>query len=434
MNLIPLMTFLLTGAYLSWKTPAIRGFALVFTGVVLANRMAIEFFPEHRSYFTQLCFTASLLTCLRALFSQGADLRPDRDRGLAGLLFLWAVAALVIHYIGALIVGALLGVIGLECLRRGYWRWAGLLILAAVVAGTMLGASLISQSTYLKATAPHFWINTGPVAAFRYMVTVISAVVKAQPVADVAAVLTVLALFLGGRWADWGPGDWIKTVRRDALTFVAPVGLGLIAAVGAVLIVNQIKPVVEMRYLIPMTAIAGALLAAICANILVARWWLFGLFLVNVAATSALETRHVVRDNRWNTYIHAIRVQVQACPETRVYGLNPGFISNYNKPANEPEVEDWGYGEMARAHGFTLTVLDPMKASPIVLARHCPTLFWGAHIEGVMGARELSAAPFTRALPPGVSLAAAKLFIDPHANPVETGFLLTLPPSDSPPT
>jgi hypothetical protein len=427
LNLIPLALFVATSVVLARRNRRFAKVAWVYVPLVMANFWAIAYFAEYRSYFTVFCCTAALVAVLYCVIEAAGDVTPRDDPALATLAFVWALAALVVHYVATLLVGPFLIVVVLDLARRRRFGWAVLLAAAGFLALVYMAACLFEQRAYLAANGARFWIRTSPIKCIRYFIWVGSSVVIDNPVAAVAAVAGVaqtgmMAAGLGARMA------WLGAPDAFSRRFLVLVGLAMGAGMAVVLAVDTIRPVAAARYLIPLEPIVASLTAVAAADILLSRRGITLLFAANVLATAAILTPGQIHDRRWNFFIDRIRREIGACPSARVYGLDESFVSNFPYPANEPEVEAWGYQYVARTHGLTIRYLRPNQPDPVAIAPTCPTLIWGAHIDETRGPRELRQAPFNRHAPAGFSWSRARLVTDAHENPLEIGFLYILPP------
>lgn len=422
LNLIPLTYFLLVSLYLAARYPRARRFALVFVTLVIASHYSVRYFAEHRSYFSGMCFTGSLMVSLYCAFTKGEDVAFGPDFGLAALLVSSAISASVIHYVGTIIVGSLLAVSTVEMLRQRRFGWAGLMIASGVAALALLIPCLAVESAYVKSSTANFWIKTGPVAAAGTIVAIIGLALLENLVAAVTAGLILVSSRGRGEARLFGLS--LAPVDAAVWRFVAPVAAGLALAAAALFAVNEVKPIVVSRYLIPLTPISASLVAALVADQIFNRTWLFAAFLINAALVGMVEARHPLHDARWNGTMLKVEAQAKACPSLQIYALAPDYFSTYTGPPNQPEIQEWGYRELAQAHGFRVTILDPRSARPIALSAHCPTLFWGEHINKDVGPVELAKAPFTKSLPGGANLASAGIYKG------DSGFIVSLPAQD----
>ena len=424
LNLVPLAFFLASATYLALRNPRARSFVIVFLTIVIASPYSVRYFAEHRSYFSGLCFTGSLMTCLYCLCTDEGDFNLKRHLDLAVLLCASAIFALDIHYVGTVIVGSVLGVAALDQLRRGHLVWTSLLIVSGAVGVALLLPILTLESPYLKVAGASFWIKTSPVVAAVTLSSTIALTWLENLVAGLIAGLVLLATTQGGGRAF---NVAIEPPDRKAWSFVAVAVAALVVAFGTLFIINSIKPVVVSRYLIPLVPISAAPIAAMVANQLLKRRWIFAAFLLNAAIVGAVEAEFPLHEARWEGTARQIEAQVKSCPATRVYALAPEFFSSFTGPPNQPMIHEWGYQSVAANDGFRATLLNPGSPQPIELAAGCPTVFWGEHINRYVGPAELIKAPFTMFLPSGVDLASAKLFRD------EDGFTLSLTaPAPSP--
>ncbi|MEW5685526.1 MAG: hypothetical protein AB1942_11460 [Pseudomonadota bacterium] len=427
-NLIWVLYFFAGAGFLAAKYPATRKFILVFAVLILANRHMALYFPEHRSYTMVLGLSATVICCLQWLFSADRDFDLRKDLGAALLTVFSVVLALNVHFVTTLILGLMLGLALLALVLEKRYRAAGLVFVAGALAGPPLLGALYAQSLYLTDATQTFWVETGPLGAARKMVNVGAITVVANLVALAVALIVAAPLVLKG-----GLGDRLRTMRaaepsQRAWRFVAVMVAAVIVPSLLLMAISLVRPIVVERYLLSFVAIIMAGIAALAAEQILARKWLFVLFALNAVLAFTVFVQKPLHDPRWNETAVKVKRIVDTCPGTRVYALYPTYVKPYPAAANQPPVHWWGYQHVAEEAGFRVINLDPEKSGPIALSASCPTVLWAEHMEQRKHAAEvLDDEPFAAGAPQlQAALRAAKV---DFGAPKATGFVLVIPPT-----
>jgi hypothetical protein len=415
LNLIPLGLAVAAFGWIALTRPSTRRFAVVFAVLAAGSTAFPQFFGEHRSYFTQLCAASVLALAFYAVEIEGGDFDGRRDGLLVGIIAAATLLAFDLHQAAALISGCVLAAMILVQLFSGRRKWAAVLFAIGVVAALPLLAGEVLQARYLAAAARDFWITTGEAEAAH---TLVGANLKALLLNGVAACAAVFMLTeLRGR----PPGPQSASLRFAAVTASA-----LVIASLAFLLLNMVKPIVIPRYLVTVTPYWRAVLAALAAEVILGRRWLFGLFLANAALVAAFAVEGEAFTGNWGDGARIIQDQVQACPSTLVYAVDPFRLQDGRGPPEGPasasDVHEWGYAYEARAYGFPVTIVHPAETARLPLARNCPTLLWGEHdYDNRLGLAEIARRAGLPADP--ASLGRMRL------TRTDSGFVISVPPA-----
>jgi hypothetical protein len=419
LNLIPIASFLAVAAGFGVADRRMRPFAIVLVVLTLGNGLAITYFGEYRSYFTELCAAGSLVTGLYWLAVGEHDFEPARQWPAAIVICATELLALNLHYVGTVILGAVLGVSILDLLRRRHWRWAALLSVTGVIAAMMLGGAFLSEVPYVRAAAPSYWIATNTPRAVLYVIDAMIRGGAENLVADVAALAALVSAFRAGRAGRW-----------PALNFAITFFLGLSAAILLLLVINAFKPVIMPRYLMPLVPLSAGLVAALCAETVFSNRWLLAALLVNATLIAAVEaSRPHLRPSRWDGAADKVADIVRRCPDTKVYVADPVFFSRNGNPPGSSPIFAFGYRAVAKAHGFTVNAVDPNNPAPIARPANCPTVFWVEAVFSPRSVDRLTSAPF--AAPSGVSRAGATLQWADYQDGRALAYVLSVPPRAS---
>ena len=371
LNLIPLVLAVGAFAWLGATRARLRPFLIVYAVLMITSALFVGDFGQLRSYFSQLCAASVLGAILFVIETEGRDF-DRRDLGLAAAAFFAAVSIMSFHQVSALITGAVLGVIGLAHLRARRLRWSAVLLAVAFTAELPLIGAEIAEWPYLKSAAASFWVTTTTPEALHMLA---SQSIKALLLNAAAAGAGVYALT---RLRQAPPGPLPQMAR-----FVVVMSLALATASVAVLVVNALKPLIVPRYLITLTPYWGAALAAVAAEVLLSRRWLFALFIANAAIIAAYTTRDEANTGNWNDGAEIITDAIGDCPQTLVYAVDPLVLQPPGTPPPGPDnsemVHEWGYGYVARMHGFSARIVHPDKVRALPLSTTCPTLLWAEH-------------------------------------------------------
>lgn len=371
LNLIPLALSSAAFVWLGVTRPRLRAFLIVFSVLIVCSALFVGDFGELRSYFSQLCAAGVLASALFAAETEGRDFER-RDLGLALVMLMSAMAVMSFHQVSALITGTLMGVVALAHLLARRPRWGLALLTIAFLAGLPLVGGEIAEWPYLKAAARVFWVTTTTGDALHMV-----------------ASQTIKALLLNAAAA--GAGVYVLTGLRQApakplpasLRFAAVMAIALGLACVLVVAVNAIKPLIIPRYLIMLTPYWRAALAAVAADVIFSRRWIFALLIANAAIVTAYTTQDEANTGNWNDGAEIIADAVDSCPQTLVYAVDPFLLlppgAAAPVPDNTETVHEWGYGYVAARHGFQVHILHPAGIRALPLAARCPTLVWSEH-------------------------------------------------------
>ena len=281
------------------------------------------------------------------------------------------MAVMSFHQVSALITGVMLGVLALGHFLARRRRWGIALLVIAFMAGLPLVGAEIAESPYLKTAARAFWVTTTTPDALHI---VASQTIKALLLNAAAASAGVYVLTGLRRTPRPLPPTW---------RFAAVMAIALVAASVAVVAVNAVKPLIVPRYLIMLTPYWRAALAAVAADVILSRRWIFALFVANAAIVTAYTTQDEANTGNWNDGAEMIADAIDACPQTLVYAVDPFELQPPGvkalNPDNEVTVHDWGYGYVGRLHGFEVQIVHPAAIRALPLSTTCPTLLWAEH-------------------------------------------------------
>ncbi len=371
LNLIPLALSTAAFVWLGMTRAKLRPFLIVFAVLIVCSAPFVGDFGELRSYFSQLCAAGVLASVLFAVEQEARDF-DRRDLGLALAALVAATTIMSMHQVSALITGAVLGVMGLAHVRAHRLRWAAALLIIAFVAGLPLVAAEFAEWSYLKTAAHDFWVTTTTPDALHILA---SQTLKAMLLNAAAACAGVYAL--------------TELRRRSAspltpsFRFAAVMAIALAAASVAVIAVNAVKPLIIPRYLIMLTPYWRAALAAVAAEVILSRRWVFALFVANAAIITAYTTQDEAFTGNWNDGAQIVSDAVDACPQTIVYAVDPFQLQPPGVkppgPDNTNTVHEWGYGYVARLYGFPVRIVHPTAVRALALSATCPTLLWAEH-------------------------------------------------------
>ncbi|HWE46158.1 MAG TPA: hypothetical protein VG407_09020 [Caulobacteraceae bacterium] len=413
LNLIPLA--LASGAFfwLGLTRSRLRPFLIVYAVLMACSALFVGDFGELRSYFSQLCAASVLAAALFTVETETRDLEK-RDIGLAIAILFAATAIMSFHQVSALITGVVLGVTGVGHLLARRVKWGVALLAIAFVSGLPLVGAEIAAWPYLTVAAQDFWVTASTADALHI---VASQTVKALLLNAAAAGAAVYVL-TGLRRT---PRQPMSASLRFAVVFAVALGCASIAVV----VLNVVKPLIIPRYLIMLTPFWRAALAAVAAEMILSRRWVFALFIANAALITAFTTQDEAFTGNWNDGAEAIADAVDDCSQTLVYAVDPFELEapgvKAPAPDNEIVVHDWGYGYVGRLHGFAVRIVHPSAIRSIPLSTACPTLLWAEHdYNNRLGLKDIAVRSKLPADP--ASLARMTLLR------TDSGFVLTLAP------
>lgn len=419
LNLFPCAYFLAILTFTGRRSARSARFALVLAVVALTSRGAAWYFPEHRSYFTELCLTGALCALMRELFVRDRDIRLAEEPALVALTFLTIVVTLNLHFIAVVLVGSFLGMAALALLARRRWWAAGLVIAATAVAFGPVLMALWAELGFLTAVGD-FWTKSGPLDTLKMLVATPAHSFADNLVAGFAAVVAAYAAWRGRRGAASASPPPAWSPNTDDVWFAATLFAGIVFGMAFLLVVNISRPLVVPRYLITLVPLTAGVVATLGADLLLSRrgWTL--LFLINAALVLAVFSVKPLTNPRWEGTIKYIRARVEQCPSTKVYGLDT-TIFPYPRPFNEHIIQDWGYQAMGRENGFSVTLLDPRRPNAPVLSNTCPTLLWAEHINETKAPKIFATSPLAATL--HNALKSSRIFRKSN------GFVVDIPPT-----
>jgi hypothetical protein len=371
LNLIPLVLAVAGFLWLGVTRPKLRAFLIVYASLIICSAFFVEDFSQLRSYFSQLCMASVLASALYAVETEQGDF-DGRDLGLAALILVTATAVMSFHQVSALITGAVLGFMGIAHVLAHRVRWGAVFLVIAFVAGLPLVFAEIGEIPYLRTGLPAFWVTTSTWEALH-----------------IVASQTIKALLLNAAAA--GAAVYVLTGLRQApvrpfsppLRFTIVMAIALGAACVAVVALNAVKPLIVPRYLIMLTPYWRAALAALGAEVILSRRWIFALFIANAAIVTAYTTQDEAFTGNWEDGASIVSDAVDACPKTIVYAVDPFIMTPPGvapPPADNTEtVHEWGYAYVASNYGFQVHVIHPAALSALPLSPTCPTLLWSEH-------------------------------------------------------
>jgi hypothetical protein len=424
LNLIPLTMTLAAAGYVGRFYERARRFAIVLGVVVIGAPSVVLFFAEHRSYFSQVCFAAMLAMVLYVIEIEDRDFELKRDEGLASIGAVAVLFCFNLNQVAALISGFVLAAAIARSFFGGRRRWAAILIGLGVVSALPLLAAIWAQAPYLKVAARDFWIETDTLEAILTTGSMVKNAILPNVVAFGAAALVTFAALRQGLRRSKGP-----TLASQA----DPIPWGYVwsmtaalALVCAVLIgLNAIRPLLVSRYLMVLAGYGGAVVAAVCADLIFSRRWLFALFLANGVVLVGYEAYQMSNDANWEATARVVRAQVKACPGTLVYAVAPNLIlppgARPPGPPNALAVQDWSYRHLAALEGFKVIIDHPTEVARLPLARGCPTLLWSEHYQHRRDPRQI--ALYSKLAADDATLARVRVFW------TEKGFVLIVPPA-----
>lgn len=423
-NVVPIVLVVAGLFLISRGREGVVGFSLTFFVLVFVGIEAGKLFPEFRSYFSQLCAVYMIVVCLFSVHQSKNDFKFDQDSDLAIIFVVSALLSLNLHYICSFVVGVLLGVFVVQQVVARRWRWAGLLLAGGLLAAAPLGAALYLSAKFVRANVGSFWIDTSPSEAALIIARTLAHGAAYNVVAALAAVLGLSAAIRSvraGRNSN-APVTAAAAHWRRTASFAICVSIALAISVAVIFTVNLVRPIVVDRYLTAIVPLVASLVAAFAADQLLASRAAFALFVLNAAALGVGEGRKMIAEKRWELTAQYIQDQVRACPDARVYALDPTMFRGFKGPVDQRWPQEWGYRKVARDHGFSIRDLQRGDRRPITLSSGCPTLLWDEH-GSPSDLADLRSAPFVRNLPPEAPISSVRVFTG------DGGYVFALPPT-----
>jgi hypothetical protein len=161
--------------------------------------------------------------------------------------------------------------------------------------------------------------------------------------------------------------------------------------------------------------------AALAADLLLSGRLLVILFCLNAAVLVAVYSVKPLTSPRWAATMDYVRARVSDCPATVVYALDTAFAP-LSPVKGQLAIQDWGYEEMGRLHGFKVTVLHAERREAPAFSAQCPTLFWAEHVNERKAPGQLMNSPMASSPDVQARLSTAKLFRS------KMGFVMEVPP------
>lgn len=414
LNLLPLGGLLLTSLYLARRRPENLPIILIFLCLLATNRYFLVYFAEHRPYFLLECAYGAALLSLFEIHRSNTDYDHPRDFPLALLLTGSIFVTLSAQYISAFVAAIPLSIIILELIIRKQWRWAVWSTGAALFAIAPLLTSFYLQLRYLTPTIDNLWIRTDFTLGLQTIGRVIGYSGASNVVGAAASAIAIFTALRGG-------AEEQRARLVISRGFVSALTMGVLLSALAMIVINELKPIIQPRYLTPFAPAVSLVLAILAAPTLVSRTAMLVAFVLNAFLLAAFWSYRETDTLRWYDTARYIRTEVQACPSARVYGLDPKYITPYLGAQGHDDVQAWGYGLVGRQFGFDVTQIKKGSGAQVVVGDRCPTLIWAEHVPW-SSAEQVRAADFTRSLPEGRSLASASLYKG------KSGFVLKLEP------
>lgn len=417
LNLIPFAGLGLGSLYLIRRNPSSAPVVLVFLCLLATNRYFLTYFAEHRPYGLLMCSYGLSLLALFSISESRADYDGRKDLPLALVMASATIVALNTQYVSAFVSATPIGFLLLDQLFRKHWRWSAWIAGAGVVAIAPLVGAFYLQLPYIAPTASNLWIKTDFARGVKTIVQVSVECGAANIVAAAAAGLAVLGALRAPKRlpaADSPPSiEW---------RFPIALAAGLAAAALGMVAINELKPIIEHRYFTPFAPAISLVVAILSARLLSSRRAVFVAFALNAGLVALVGGQREAQNLRWYDTARYIQAEVKACPTTRVYGVDPRYMTPYLGAEGHDQVQAWGYRLVGRAFGFAPETLDKDAPVPLRLDARCPTLIWGEHMPWIR-ATQIHGADFARTLPPGARLTSASLYKG------QSGFVFRLPPA-----
>ncbi|WP_439815363.1 hypothetical protein [Zavarzinia sp. CC-PAN008] len=384
-------------AWMIWRhQPALRRILVVFAILSASSHYAITTLPDHRSYFLQFCMACLFFLAWLALEAEGGR-GPLRRTALAAL----AVATVLIvnlHTIAGVQALAILAVWWLVLVARHQWGLAMALVVIGLAAVLPQALVMLAQWDLVSALADDFWAApTGLATALERLARAMGQGMGLNLVGIMLVLAAGVLRFGGGPAPQAKPGllgalqargDGGLPVRRLLLVQ----GLGILAAVGAMLVLNLRTPILIDRYLLLAGVAAAAFLAVAGQAVLTANWLAFGLFLLNAAAVAGHLHWQVAGDGRWRDTARVIQAEVAACPATRVIGrVVPVDLLRPLGVLQDDRVRD-GMDYMARDGGFEYAQPIGRDLDVIAPPGACPLVIWSENVNHFVARRDPRAA------------------------------------------
>lgn len=417
-NLAPLAAFVAGAVFIARRNAQLAKVTLVYGALLAANTYVFVNFAEHRPYFLMLSGYGLALLSLYAIATSDRDLDGRKDLPLALVCAASLFVAFNTHFVCAVVEAPPVGLVLLDLMRRGRWRWSAWIAGALAVSGAFLVAAFYFQYAYVGPTASTLWIDTG----MRKGLILLTRATRYCLTANLVA--TAVAAYAAWRAVRPREGHAESAALPDgSLSFVLALGLGMTVACAAELALNAVKPIIEYRYFAPFAPVAALAVAILAARRLLESRLLITAFVLNGLLFGAFYTHREARNLRWFATARYIQAEVQRCPTTRIYGVDPRYVVPYSGAKDHDRVQAWGYQIVGRMFGFEVQPIDKDAPLAIRLDARCPTLFWAEHMYEASAPAQVRAAAFGRDLPAGRRLSAAEL----HRG--KSGFVLSLAPA-----
>ncbi|MET0376491.1 MAG: hypothetical protein ABW128_19840 [Rhizorhabdus sp.] len=314
--------------------------------MIAGSPFFILYAAEFRSYFLQLLFGACLIVQLRMLHA-------DRASWLA--LGLTAVLLINLHYMGSLI-GLFLISAEAICLALAGQRRAVRGLLAILVLATLpLVGALWAM---LSAISP---VAVNDVSALRGLVAI-------GAVLGSAVLPYVVALALLPR---------ASAPQCEERSFIMMLASALAVIGTSYALLNLLTHNLLPRHMIAAAPIGAAIMALLLKDYVRASRVGFGMICANALLLAGAATVYGLAHERWETNIARIESSRAACPETRLYALNPMSLLTADDRLRTVTAIDEFFTLTYRLIAPDVEVLPNGRA--IAPSGPCPALLWVEH-------------------------------------------------------
>jgi hypothetical protein len=403
LNLIPLGAFVSFWFYLFLRRASERVLLAVYLVLMSSSGFFLTYFAEDRSYFSLLCFGATLSLGLYCLTAEMSMRREDAA-------VVWAVVSISLfmlvnlHYLSAAFALILAACAGTQMLFEGRRRDLLLLGVAAFLPILPLACFFIAQEgLILSRTGGNYWIKTSEHGAIRVLARFIQAGVGGNVVAALAAACVL--------WASLGRPPWFPPLvgRNVSAIYRRIRGAAIFAASVAgflflLFIVNIQTPIVVDRYFIVSIGSLNLAVAMLSADVISRHRWIFLAFLANAVLFLGYNIiKQMPEFDRWNATARLVAENTKTRPGTKVFAFQ--LLRDRSQITEEgTEVMRLGYGYLAVQNGFAVAFVDDIGKFGSIGPGTGPTLLWFEHVP----AERLAPAVDARAF-----MSAANIRIDP---------------------
>jgi hypothetical protein len=343
------------------RSPRDGAFYLIFVLLVLSMPWTVTAFGNFRSVFWQIAGMAIMVQAARFIATTDHDLDTAREQDIAVIACFGVFAAIALHFASGLAGAAVVAVVLAFAWVRDLRKWAALVFVTGLLScGFMVGSAWM-QIGHWQGDIAEPWIRTGAVAGLLAIVGRIA----------IALVHVPVPLIAGARH--------IRATMKEQAGFLGMMASGTALAVAILMIVNAIQPIIVPRYLVGLSVPVVAIVAALGGRSAARHRW-FAATAAMAAAISILTVAARGYDGQWRDNAQRIAAIVRSCPGTAVYAMSGWLIDGDSRDRASPPsqaIYATGYGDLARALGFRLTMISgSTRPQP---AADCPTLLWVEH-------------------------------------------------------